>query len=738
MTPGVYGPVDSSPGSRELMATWTSPDGMLHLFGGHGYAKPNKLGYLNDHWSWDPTTSIWTFLEGADSVDSRGVPGGPAAVPSARLSPITWVLADGTVYLFGGEGISLNGPNGLLSDLWMLENNQWSLIGISNFSNNPGTFGTLNTSSNANLPPSRKRSLGWYFYGSLYLFGGLSPFGLMNDMWEYNLSTSQWRWIGGSSSPNALGTYTTGKYWPGSRYGGVSSIQTGIAGIFGGNGYTKVNTTGALGDVWNFNHAERSWSFGGGSDSIDYPGNYGNKNVTVSTNFPSGRFGSAVWSFSPGVLYLFGGSRTPSTSMAALNDMWIYNCGINKPNVTISQSSGIPASSSSGTPAPSTSGTPACPAECWDGQCLTDYDACQIAPSCPILTAACNFRECYNASTFSSNCNLKCASGYQMCGDGSCISLDLTCHDFDGCPYGQFQCPDGTCSAKLEGCMCSDGGYRCADGHCSKDPTQCFQPPYWTKPAPVNVPINSQGQSQFKLNLYNSKDDSQICTITMDGMPLDGSRHIVIDPVTDSEARIQKRNFVEFASPILNLKISDKNGTFFPAVFDMTLRCILLVSENMSNVPICLGIYAGETVGWKCLTAADISSDCFQLEKRADSKTGSSSTQTNGTFAFLLDFQNSGSSSSTMGSDVLGMSPLVFGAVIAIAGMIVIIGISMVAIVIFMRRRRRGELESIGTVRTDHDTGRDEAEPSLRRSSSNRRPPIPSRVTLNNANVGLP
>jgi len=39
----------------------------------------------------------------------------------------------------------------------------------------------------------------------LWLFGGSDSSGVFGDLWNYNLSTFSWTWVGGSSSLNSAG-----------------------------------------------------------------------------------------------------------------------------------------------------------------------------------------------------------------------------------------------------------------------------------------------------------------------------------------------------------------------------------------------------------------------------------------------------------------------------------------------------------------------------------------------------
>src|ERR1019366_9130263 len=97
----------------------------------------------------------------------------------------------------------------------------------------PGVYGTLGNPAAGNIPMGRENSNAWTDQsGNFWLFGGLiidasNDFDDLNDLWEFNPSTGQWAWMGGSRRVyqsgvyGTLGTPAAGNI-PGSRYGAVS------------------------------------------------------------------------------------------------------------------------------------------------------------------------------------------------------------------------------------------------------------------------------------------------------------------------------------------------------------------------------------------------------------------------------------------------------------------------------------------------------------------------------------
>ena len=91
-----------------------------------------------------------------------------------------------------------------------------------------GVYGTLGQPAAANVPGGRNGAVGWTdSKRNLWLFGGWSckafPTGgdvatqsindptncCYNDLWEFDLSTEQWAWMGGSNEFNQPGLYGT-------------------------------------------------------------------------------------------------------------------------------------------------------------------------------------------------------------------------------------------------------------------------------------------------------------------------------------------------------------------------------------------------------------------------------------------------------------------------------------------------------------------------------------------------
>jgi len=336
---GVYGTLGTPaagnvPGSRIYAASWTDTSGHFWLFGGIGYDANGQGGGLNDLWEFNPSTNEWAWMGGSSSVNPSSVYGtlgtpAPGNNPGPRAEGVTWTDSKGNVWLFGG---------GNLNDFWEfdLSTNEWAWMGGSIPSADycpPGSYGTLGTPAAGNIPGCRNLAIGWTdSNGNFWLFGGGATnnngyYGNRNDLWEFNPSTNEWAWMGGSVGLNKPGTYgtlgvpSTGNI-PGSDAG--ASAWTDSAGnlwLFG-SGYNV---------LWEFNPSTNEWAWMGGSDGASQGGVYGTLGAPSTGNIPGARGLTANWTDSNGQLWLFGGQGLDADGKnGMLNDLWKFDPSTNK------------------------------------------------------------------------------------------------------------------------------------------------------------------------------------------------------------------------------------------------------------------------------------------------------------------------------------------------------------------------------------------------------------------------
>lgn len=364
------------PPGRYNAASWTDQNGNLWLFGGSGYdAATNTTGILlNDLWKFSPSRNEWTWMGGANTTGTQspgtyGILGTPAAgnVPGCRSQAVSWADKYGNLWLFGGAGCDASGNLGELNDLWEYSptTNEWTWIGGSNsvgpLAGRPGVYGTTGVPAAGNTPGSRAGALGWTdIRGNFWLLGGTGydangSQGLLNDLWEFDPSTTEWAWMGGSK------TALVGSGWPGiygtlgtPAAGNIPGSRTGAATwtdgndnlrLFGGFGYDANGNLTTLNDLWDFEASGNEWAWTGGSSTttgcVKYkkglvicagqPGVYGTLGAPVAGNIPGGRAAAASWIDQSGNYWLFGGQGYDAAgSQGNLNDLWMFNPGTNE------------------------------------------------------------------------------------------------------------------------------------------------------------------------------------------------------------------------------------------------------------------------------------------------------------------------------------------------------------------------------------------------------------------------
>lgn len=211
--------------------------------------------------------------------------------------------------------------------------NGWTWVSGSNTVDQAGTYGLKGTAAPSNVPGGRTMAVSWRDSGGkLWLFGGFGHDSAgntdrLNDLWEYNPTTSGWTWVSGSNAVNQMGTYGTKGVAdplnvPGARMGAVSWLDSeGDLWLFGGLGYM-----GDLNDLWKFDQITHEWTWVSGSSNVDQPGAYGTKGTAAPSNVPGGRYVAVSWVDSRGNLWLFGGFGYDSIgAYGDLNDLWKFD-----------------------------------------------------------------------------------------------------------------------------------------------------------------------------------------------------------------------------------------------------------------------------------------------------------------------------------------------------------------------------------------------------------------------------
>ena len=182
---------------------WKRGTDSLWLFGGYGFGNSAE-GSLNDLWCYKISTNTWTWIKGDSSVNIAGVYDQSPIQnkPGSRSGAVTWKDANGSLWLFGGNGY-INSGSGDLNDLWKynVSTNIWTWVKGDNAVYTNGEYGTQGISGINNKPGSRSGATAWIENNNLWLFGGSgnseSSSGNLNDLWKYNTLTNEWTWVKG-------------------------------------------------------------------------------------------------------------------------------------------------------------------------------------------------------------------------------------------------------------------------------------------------------------------------------------------------------------------------------------------------------------------------------------------------------------------------------------------------------------------------------------------------------------
>ena len=181
--------------------------------------------------------------------------------------------------------------------------------------------------------------------GNLWVFGGsgcdANGFcdqynNVFNDLWQYDISSSKWTWVGGSNLPNQSGVYGTKGIAaetniPGGRFYSMSTADNnGNLWLFGGGGIINDSTRPRnLNDLWKYDLSSESWTWVSGESLNEQFGVYGSLGVESSTNLLGARNGGSMWTDKHGDIWIFGGQGCDSESTSQcsdyLNDLWEYN-----------------------------------------------------------------------------------------------------------------------------------------------------------------------------------------------------------------------------------------------------------------------------------------------------------------------------------------------------------------------------------------------------------------------------
>ncbi|GAO43106.1 hypothetical protein FPE01S_02_02100 [Flavihumibacter petaseus NBRC 106054] len=325
------------PRARAEAASWKDRSGKFWLFGGEASGDYGRAK-LDDIWRFDPTTGLWTWMDGRTGINNapvfgtRGVPH-PANSPGGRSYTAKWSDAAGNLWVFGGTDHSGMHGGGSYSDLWKYDitTGNWTWMTGPNTLDVPGVFGTMGVAATTNNPPPREGGTTWTDNdGKLWLMGGdgLGFANFLHDMWCYDPATNLWTWVKGTSERFVNPEYGTIDVpdpadFPGGRIGALTwTDANGDLILYGGFIYDGGQGWNFLSDLWKYNKVTNIWTWIKGDNEVQVFGDYlGQHGVTVEK--PGGRAYATTWKDNLGALWFFGGQGyTSNEGPLGTNDMW--------------------------------------------------------------------------------------------------------------------------------------------------------------------------------------------------------------------------------------------------------------------------------------------------------------------------------------------------------------------------------------------------------------------------------
>ena len=339
-TQGVPSPTNTPPALYEP-ASWRGLDGRFWLFGGTQTNATNDC--YSALWSYDATTNQWVWVKGPSTTKQPGIYGtkgvpSPANNPGARAwGAASWTDHDGNLWLFGGFGFDSAGVGTYwLNDLWRYKplTNEWTWMSGSKLHSDTGSYTQKGVPNPIDRPSARiEFNATWVDDdNNLWLFGGLSLIGQVDDLWKYDISTGMWTWVAGGNAITPPIHGTKGVPSPSNTPGSRACYSTwrndeGDLMLFGGWAVGVPIT--AFSDTWKFDMDLGQWVWIAGPSStgdsavsgdLCEPGiefhpaaRYENRSTVIDTN---------------GNVLMFGGFT--SAPVRNMNDLWRYNSETNE------------------------------------------------------------------------------------------------------------------------------------------------------------------------------------------------------------------------------------------------------------------------------------------------------------------------------------------------------------------------------------------------------------------------
>lgn len=343
---GTYGVLltpstSNTPGARNDPTFSQDASGNFWLMGGSGLDSLGNSGYLDDVWRFNPTTSEWTWMGGANlrnSVRNFGTVNveDPANTPGARICGNMWVNST-HLYLFGG---SFSGAFQWQADFWRLNlsTGEWAHLAQQTGTNGGGSYGIQGVSNASNYPGKRYAGAYWTQDNNTFWMWGGEGTGengsdhYLNDLWKYDVSTGNWTWMTGSKIGGAQAVLGTKLVSDSANTPGGATVTSFAADPTGSNlyllgGWGRASSGGEqhLNILYKYNTSSNQWTWMAGNDGGGAQPAWGALDEPAASNNAGYRENGAMWAPETDKIYYFGGdSRDELTNTGRMSDLWRY------------------------------------------------------------------------------------------------------------------------------------------------------------------------------------------------------------------------------------------------------------------------------------------------------------------------------------------------------------------------------------------------------------------------------
>eukprot|EP01119_Soliformovum_irregulare_P003972 TRINITY_DN1499_c0_g1_i1.p1 TRINITY_DN1499_c0_g1~~TRINITY_DN1499_c0_g1_i1.p1 ORF type:complete len:498 (+),score=117.11 TRINITY_DN1499_c0_g1_i1:215-1708(+) len=160
------------------------------------------------------------------------------------------------------------------------------------------SYGRIGIPDATNWPPPLHSAVIWTTLDgtSFYMYGGsLSQDVFVSDLWQFNMTTNLWTWLGNGSFRQDAPGKSNSQNWPGSVESGATWLDpSGNFVLFGGS-----NTN----HLWRYVTSTSQWTYFGSGDIL---GTVGTVGTSSPRNWPAAGESFSTWVHG-GNLYLYGG-----------------------------------------------------------------------------------------------------------------------------------------------------------------------------------------------------------------------------------------------------------------------------------------------------------------------------------------------------------------------------------------------------------------------------------------------